>query len=142
MASLDAQRAIQLKEVINIMQLVRFDPFKSFLDDSPWQQSSQSGLKIHETHKDIVAQAVVAGVPAENVEANIEDGVLTIKAETKEESKTKDEYKSSSYQYYYTTALSGGDWQKAEADVKHGILTITIPKAESSKPKKITIKAK
>ena len=124
------------------MQLVRFDPLKSILDDDIWQSSRQSGLKIHETDKDIIAQAVVAGIPAENVEANIEDGVLTIKAEIKEEDKTKDEFKSSSYQYYYTAALSGGDWQKAEAEVKHGILTVTIPKADAAKPKKITIKTK
>jgi HSP20 family protein len=124
------------------MQLVRFDPFKSLLEDDIWNSSSQNGLKIHETDTSIVVQAVVAGIPSENVEANIEDGVLTIKAETKDEEKTKNEYKSSSYRYYYTTALSGGDWQKAEADVKHGILTVTIPKAESSKPKKLNIKSK
>ncbi len=124
------------------MQLVRFDPFKSLMDDDVWQSARQSGLKIHETDKDIIAQAVVAGVPSENVEANIEDGVLTIKAEVKEEDKTKDEFKSSSYQYYYTAALSGGDWQKAEAEVKHGILTVTIPKADAAKPKKIEIKTK
>lgn len=131
-----------MKEVIIIMQLVRFDPFKNYLDDDVWQTANQTGLKIHETDKDIVAQAVVAGVPAENVEANIEDGVLTIKAETKEESKSNVEYKSSLYQYYYTAALSGGEWQKAEAEVKHGILTVTIPKADAAKPKKLTIKTK
>jgi HSP20 family protein len=124
------------------MQLVRFDPFKSLLDDDNWPTMRQNGLKIHETETDIIAQAVVAGIPAENVEANIVDGVLTIKAEVKEEDKTKDELKSSSYQYYYTAALSGGDWQKAEAEVKHGILTVTIPKAEEAKPKKIEIKTK
>ncbi len=124
------------------MQLVRFDPFKSLLDDDNWPTVRQNGLKIYETETDIIAQAVVAGIPAENVEANIVDGVLTIKAEVKEEDKSKDEFKSSSYQYYYTAALSGGDWQKAEAEVKHGILTVTIPKAEEAKPKKITIKTK
>ena len=124
------------------MQLVRFDPFKSLLDDDNWPTMRQNGLKIHETDTDIIAQAVVAGIPAENVEANIVDGVLTIKAEVKEEDKSKDEFKSSSYQYYYTAALSGGDWQKADAEVKHGILTVTIPKAEEAKPKKIEIKTK
>ncbi len=124
------------------MQLVRFDPFKSLLDEDIWNSSRQNGLKIYETDSSIIAQAVVAGVPAESVEANIEDGVLTVKAEVKDEDKTKDGYKSSSYQYYYTAALSGGDWHKADAEVKHGILTVTIPKAESSKPKKLSIKAK
>src|SRR3989344_4352158 len=100
------------------MQLVRFDPFKSLIDDDTWASSRQNGLKIHETDKNIIVKAVVAGVPSESVEANVEDGVLTVKAEVKEEDKTKDEFKSFSYQYYYTAALSGGDWQKAEAEVK------------------------
>lgn len=116
------------------MSIIKYFPrwIDDFDEDIIWPASKQNGLNIHETDKDIIVRAVVAGVPSDKVEANIENGVLAIKAETKEENK--------SYQYYYTAALSGGDWQKAEAEVKHGILTITIPKAESAKPKKISIK--
>ena len=126
--------------------LVR-DPFRSLFTlpswDEEWEEfQPQRGLKIHATDKDIVAEAVVAGVPAENIEIEIENGVLTIKAETKEEKKTKGEYRASSFKYYYTTALSGGDWHKAKAEVKNGIVTVTIPKTEAARPKKITVKAK
>lgn len=76
------------------------------------------------------------------MDVEIEDGVLTIKAEVKNENETKNEYKMTSYQYYYTTALSGGQWDKAEADVVDGIVKIEIPKTESSRPRKITIKTK
>ncbi len=124
------------------MQLVRFDPFKSLLDDNFNMPNQQRGLKIRETENKIVVEAVVAGVPKKDVEIEIEDGVLTIKAEAKEESETKNEYKSSSYEYYYTTALSGGQWDKAEADVSDGVVKIEIPKTESSRPRKITIKSK
>lgn len=124
------------------MQLIKFDPFRSILDDTFSMPSVQKGLKIHETDKSIVVEAVVAGIPKENVEIEIEDGVITIKAETKEESETKGGYKSSSYQYYYTTALSGGQWDKAEAEVNNGVVTIDIPKAESARPRKIAIKSK
>lgn len=122
--------------------LARFDPFKSLLDDDFFITTQQRGLKIHETDKSIIVEAVVAGVPKKDVEVEIEDGVLTIKAEAKEESETKNEYKASSYQYYYTTALSGGEWDKTEADITDGIIKIEIPKTESSRPKKITIKTK
>lgn len=104
--------------------------------------STQRGLKIRETDKDIVVEAVVAGVPTDDVDVDIEDGVIKIKAESKEEKKKKDEYKSSSYQYYYTCALSGGQWDKAKAEVVNGVLNLTIPKAEAAKKRKIKVKAK
>jgi HSP20 family protein len=133
--------------------ILRHDPFRSLFNWPRWGEdfddiSFQKGLKVHETDKDIVAEAVIAGVPAENVEVGIEDGVLTIKAENKKEENLpagrqggkKGEYHASSYKYYYTCALSGGAWDKASADVKHGVVTITIPKAKAARPRKIKVK--
>lgn len=128
-------------QLVNTRPVIRFDPFRSLLDDSFTIPSVQKGLNIHETDKSIIVEAVVAGVPKKDVEIDIEDGVLTIKAEVKEETETKNEYKSSSYQYYYTTALSGGQWDKAEAVVNDGVVKIDIPKTESARPRKITVKA-
>lgn len=125
------------------MNIVKYDPFRSFLTWPRWddfEDSFQKGLKVRETDTSIVAEAVVAGVPANEVEVNIEDGVLTIKAERAEQNKDKSEYKS--YQYYYTCALSGGKWDKADAEVEDGVVTITIPKEEAARPRKITVKAK
>jgi HSP20 family protein len=122
------------------------DPFRSifsfprFIDEFDTQ--IQRGLKIRETEHDIIVEAVVAGVPTDSVDVDIEDGVLTIKAEHKTDEKGQEGRLSSSYSYYYTTALSGGQWDKAEAEVEHGVVTIKIPKAESVKPRKITVKAK
>jgi HSP20 family protein len=126
--------------------LVKRDPFRSlfsfprFLDDFDF--GSQRGLKIHEDDKNVIVEAVIAGVPAKDVEVHIEDGVLTIKAEKSEEKESKDEHQSSTYQYYYTAALSGGQWDKADAEVEDGVLTLTIPKTEAARPRKVTVKAK
>lgn len=115
------------------MQLIRFDPFKNLVDDA-FLPTSTNGLKIRETDKSIIVDAVVAGVPKKDVEIEIEDGVLTIKAEVKNDN--------ASYQYYYTTALSGGQWDKAEAFVDNGVVSISIPKTESSRPRKVIVKTK
>lgn len=132
------------------MAIVRYDPFRNMFSLPKWVDefdsdfpavSSQKGLRIHETDKNIILEAVVAGVPGDDVEVNIEDGVITIKAETRKEEKGNEEYKSSYYQYYYSTALSGGDWHKAGAEIKNGVVTVTIPKAEAAKPRKITVKS-
>src|SRR5260221_14715732 len=100
--------------------LVRRDPFQSLFNLPRWVSDwddmlpGRRGLKINETDKDIVVKAVVAGVPATEVQVNIEDGVLTIKAEKTEEG--EGEY--NEFRYYYTAALSGGAWDKADAEVE------------------------
>lgn len=126
--------------------IVKSDPFRSVfpftrLFENFEDFSTQRGLKIRETDKEIILDAVVAGVPAKNVDIDIEDGVITIKAENKEEKNSQEGHSSSYYQYYYTTALSGGQWDKAEAVVKDGIVVLRIPKTEASRPRKVNVKA-
>lgn len=113
-----------------------------WIDDFDSTVQAQRGLKIYETDKNLIVEAIIAGVPSENVEVHIEDGVLTIKAEKTSEEKTGNEYSSTSYQYYYTTALSGGQWDKADAEVENGVLTLTIPKTPAARPRTITVKSK
>jgi len=122
------------------------DPFRHLFSFPRWMddfdEAGQRGLKIHETKDNIVVEAVVAGVPSNQVDVNIEDGVITIKAEKKDEEKKKNEYRSSSFRYYYTCALSGGEWDKAKAEVEHGVLEITIPKAAAARPQKVKVSTK
>jgi HSP20 family protein len=131
--------------------IVRRDPFRNLFAWPHWLDdfdaafptfTSQRGLRVHEDNKNIYLEAVVAGVPEDDVEVNIEDGVVTVKAEKKVEEKKKGEYKTSEYNYYYTCALSGGQWNKAKAEVDHGVLELTIPKAEEVRPQKVAVKAK
>lgn len=128
--------------------LIRKDPFRSlfawprWMDELDFSTSSQRGLRIHETDKDLIAEAVVAGIPADKVDVDIEDGVLRIRAETEEKEKTKEGEKKSSYSYYYTAALSGGQWDKAKAEVENGVVKVTIPKEEKAKPRKIKVETK
>lgn len=127
--------------------IVKRDPLRGLFAWPRWMEeyedsSAQRGLKLREDKTNIYIEAVVAGVPSENVDVEIEDGVVTIKAENKEEQKNKNEYKSSSYRYYYTCALSGGKWDKADAEVKHGVVTVTVPKEEAARPRKVKVKTK
>lgn len=134
-----------------MVDLVRRDPFRSLFAWPRWLDefdetfptlTSQRGLRVHEDDNNIYVEAVVAGVPAKDVEVNIEDGVVTVKAEKKIEEKKKGEYKASTYNYYYTCALSGGQWDKANAEVDDGVLEITIPKAAAARPRKVSVKAR
>ena len=125
--------------------IIKRDPLRGLFAWPRWidefeDASSQRGLKLREDDKNIYIEAVVAGVPSDQVNVEIEDGVVTIKAENKEEQKDKNEYMSSSYRYYYTCALSGGKWDKADAEVKHGVVTVTVPKEEAVRPRKVKVK--
>jgi HSP20 family protein len=131
------------------MAIVRWNPLglgpwgrfpRLFDEDSDWLESSRS-LRIRETDKEIIAEAVVAGVPADKVNVNIEDGVLTIKASSEEKEEKKKVQRYQAYEYYYTAALAGGQWEKAKAEIEDGVLTVKIPKA-LAKPKKIQVTAK
>ncbi len=134
-----------------MVDLIKRDPFRNIFTWPRWLEewedefptlATSRGLRIHEDDKNIYVDAVVAGVPADDVQVDIEDGVITIKAEKKEEEKKEGEYKASSYNYYYTCALSGGQWDKANADVTNGVLELKIPKTVAARPRKITVKAK
>jgi HSP20 family protein len=135
-----------------MVDLVRRDPFfRNFFAWPRWFDefedvfptvTRQRGLRIHETDNNIVVEAVVAGVPADEVQVEIEDGVVTIKAEKEEEKKKKGEYRKASYNYYYTCALSGGQWDKAKAEVEDGVVKLTIPKTPAARSKKVTVKSK
>ncbi len=124
--------------------LTRRDPLRSlfgfprFLEDFD-DFNPQRGLKIRETDSDIIAEAVVAGVGKENIDVDIEDGVLTVKAESRKSEEKEGEEITSHYQYYYTAALSGGKWDKATAKIKDGVIRITIPKADEVKPRRLTV---
>ncbi len=131
-----------------MVDLVKRDLFRSIFTRPYWLEewedefptlTTSRGLRIHEDEKNI---HVVAGVPANDVQVDIEDGVVTIKAEKRTEEKKKGEYKASSYYYYYTCALSGGQWDKASAEITNGVLELSIPKTATARPRKITVRAK
>lgn len=132
------------------MAIIRFDPNESLFSWPSWLNdfenefatSRNRGLRVRENDKNILIEAVVAGVGPKDVQVEIENGVLTIKAQAKAEERKKGQYTSSSYQYYYTTALSGGQWDKAKAEIKDGVVKVTIPKSQTARPKKITVKAR
>ncbi|XP_038712926.1 26.5 kDa heat shock protein, mitochondrial-like isoform X2 [Tripterygium wilfordii] len=81
----------------------------------------------------------VPGLAKEDVKITVEDGVLTIKGEHKEEEEegSDDEFSASGYGYYYNTRLVLPDDAKVDdikAEMKDGVLTVIIPRTE--KPKK------
>ena len=140
------------------MAIVKINPFSpwfsdrffpSFDEEDGWPTVKVTdGLDVYETDKDVVVKAAVPGIPADKVDVTFEDGVLRIKAETRDTDEEKKArkvvYRQQKMSFFdYTATLPRAvDGNKISAEVNDGVVTIKAPIAETAKPKKIAVKAK
>jgi HSP20 family protein len=87
------------------------------------------------------------GVAGKDIEISVDNNLLTIRGERKEEKEEGDKTK----QYHRIERRFGSfsrslplpcavNEAEAGAEFKEGVLTVTLPKSESVKPRKITVK--
>ena len=121
-------------------------------ENSNWQPSQsdsdaegQLTIDVYQTENDIVIKSTIAGVKPEDLDVSINNDMITIKGERKNEETVTGE------NYYYQECYWGSFSrsvvlpvdvipEKAEASLKNGILTIRLPKAETNKSKKIQVR--
>ena len=102
-------------------------------------------LDVSEDEKNVFVRSSLPGFEKDDVDIDLHDGVLTIKAEhTEEEGDENERYfrcKRRSGSMSRRVALPGTiDEDDADAELKHGILTVTIPKSKGESPRKLKIK--
>lgn len=102
---------------------------------------------ISETDAEFCITAEVPGIKREDVKIDIDDHVLSIRGENKQEKEEKGKKFLRIERYYGSFNRSFSlpenvNEDKIEAVFKDGMLTLTIPKTEVKKPKAIEIKAK
>ena len=105
-------------------------------------------LDVRETPDAFIVEAVVPGVRAEDLDITIQDNVLTINAETRQEQQAGGQQAN-----FHRMERRYGRFSRAvalptqvksdqvQATLEHGILRLEIPKAEEVKPRKITVSA-
>jgi HSP20 family protein len=104
-------------------------------------------ISVTETEGQFVVRAAVPGVGPENLEVAVEDGVLKIQGEFKQEEESEDT-KVHLREYSYGNISrsirlpENVDVEKIEAEFKNGFVSITIPKVEEEKPKALKIEVK
>ncbi|MBI3455302.1 MAG: Hsp20/alpha crystallin family protein [Candidatus Rokubacteria bacterium] len=103
-------------------------------------------VDLSETKDTLVVKAEIAGIDPKEIQVSLQDQILTIKGEKKQEKEEKDEH-------YYRVERSYGafartvrlpvpvDGSKVTAAFKNGLLTITLPKTPAAKGTTIPIKA-
>jgi HSP20 family protein len=110
-------------------------------------KSQLPALDVRETDEALIVEAELPGLKPNEFEVKVEEGVLAILAERKQEKdeKTKN-YQRIERQYgrmERKLALpSYVEAEKVEASYKDGILTVTLPKKVGAKPKAISVKVK
>ncbi|MBE9515987.1 MAG: Hsp20/alpha crystallin family protein [Proteobacteria bacterium] len=126
------------------------DVFESFFRPSQWVEEATSDdlvppLDIREREHDFLVHADLPGVKKEDIDINLENGVLTITAESKQETEEKDGERllrrERKYGRYVRSLRLGRDIEAGKVKASHedGVLEITLPKAEDVKPKKIAV---
>lgn len=141
------------------MTLQRIEPFRDFRrfdeifrhfwqgeGDGRFERRWAIPIDVSQDADSVALRATVPGVAPEDIDVTIEDGVLTISAETASEGKREGE----SYfirerrvgKLYRALRLPNTlDVGKAETEYKNGVLTLTFPKAEAVKARRLEIKA-
>jgi HSP20 family protein len=110
----------------------------------PSEEGIEFPVEIGETDTEIEVKASLPGVKPEDVDISVQNDVLTIKAEHKEETEEekKDyhrrEFRYGSFRRPFTLPASV-DVDKATATFEHGVLRLRLLKAAEVKPKQIKV---
>jgi HSP20 family protein len=121
----------------------------SFFEGKPRRAREEGewfpSLDVSETKGDLVVKAELPGIDPKDIDISLNEGVLTIKGEKRQEKEEKEEG-------YHLIERSYGSFtrsirlpreiqnEKINASYKNGVLKITLPKSEEAKKKEIKIK--
>ncbi len=102
-------------------------------------------VDISETDGEYQIKAEIPDVKKEDVKVTLEDGVLTIQGERKQEKEEKGKKYHRIERSYGSFVRSFSlpdlvDEEKVQAEFKDGVLNLHLPKAEKAKPKAIEVK--
>jgi HSP20 family protein len=99
-------------------------------------------LDLYETDNDLIAKVEVPGMKKEDFNVSVENGVLSISGERKQDQEDAKSGRSERYfgSFARSVSLNGPvNADAAKASYKDGILTVSIPKAEEARPKSIQV---
>ena len=110
-----------------------------------WDSRVAMPLDIEEHEDNFVVKASVPGFLPEDIKIQVEDGILTIRAEHRgdEEQEREGWYLRERFTGEVERQLRLGknvNGENIEAELEHGVLTLTLPKVEEAKPKLIEVK--
>lgn len=145
--------------------LTRWEPFREMMTlrnnlDQVFQNAFQSmdeqsqrngsayalALDVSESEDEFLVKAAVPGIQPDDLEITLNNHVLTINGEFKDETQSENVRYHLRERHYGTfsrsiTLPSAVNEDEINAQFEHGMLMIHIPKAEQAKPKRISVQA-
>jgi HSP20 family protein len=145
------------------MNIVRWDPFRELEEVSnrlnryfaqPARRATEEdgffadwapAMDVQETDQEYLVKADLPEVKKEDVKVDVQEGVLTIEGERKQEKEEKNKkfhrIERSYGKFVRRLAMPGDvDAAKAAAEFKDGVLQVHLPKSPTSKPRTIDVK--
>lgn len=143
--------------------LTRWDPFREMnalrtvMDqmvhegsglDRFWNESSNSyglALDVSENENEYTVKASVPGVNPDDLDISLNDNMLTIRGEIKDESEKEEKGQYHLRERHYGSFMRSVslpatiDSQQASADFENGVLTLHLPKSAETKPRRISV---
>lgn len=143
--------AIQKWRPFGMLSSLQKDINRLFESTWPWHRDDVEegvmapALDVSEDKENVYVTADLPGVEEKDIKLNLQDGILTLSGEKREDKETKEKN-------FHRIERSYGSFsrslplpcqviaEKAVAKFKNGVLNVTLPKKEEAKAKEITIK--
>jgi HSP20 family protein len=155
-----ATRRLETKKENSIM-LTLYRPFSNLLDNdfffggrstSPWGNAWQAAdsfnpaVDIVEKDDAYLVKAELPGIAPENIDVQVENGVLTVRGERKYDNVEERSGYRRVERSYGSFARSfvlpkGTNAEDIDAQVEHGVLTVSIPKVATAAARKVEVKS-
>ena len=145
MADLVPRDPFDLRNLRQTMDRLFDDSFFR-LSTSPFMEEGTLPIDISEKDGKVVVRASLPGFAREDIDVQVHEGVLSIKAQKTEESEEQGE------RFYRRERRVGAvsrrialpgivDEATVDAELKNGVLTLQVPLPEKAKPKQIDIRS-
>jgi HSP20 family protein len=115
-------------------------------DEIPGLGEWTPNMDISETKDSLVAKVEVPGMDPKDIQISLQENLLTVKGEKRQEKEEKDEHYHRVERAYgvFTRSVRlpvAVDASKVTASFKNGLLTVTLPKTPSARGTTIPVKA-
>ena len=129
-----------------------FDEFDPLFSPTPFDLHRFDGewipaVDVFERNGDLVVKAEIPGVDAEELDVTVEDNVLRLRGERKQESETEKEgyYRRERFHGTFERSIplpAEVETEKIDATYTNGVLEVVLPKSAETAARRIEVKSK